>query len=60
MRLRRPVIRSFYLSNRTNADLIAEGLAPESVLRLTDPINPKAILVAVRSALDSRVLTGGH
>lgn len=60
IRVARPAIRSIYVTSRSMAEVMAQGLTPSSVVTLNAEMEAKDLLVRLRFALDSKSKSVGQ
>lgn len=60
IRVGRPAIRSLYMTSRSTVEVLAQGLAPSSVVSLNAETAPKDVLVRLRAVLDTKTLSVGQ
>ena len=60
IRIARPAIRSLYVTSRTPAEVMAQGLAPASVVSLQPETEATELLRRLRAALANKALSVGQ
>jgi PAS domain S-box-containing protein len=60
VRVGRPGLRSLYATSRPTAEILAQGLTPSSVVSLEGEAEDKALLVRLRSVLDTKTMSVGQ
>jgi len=60
VRVSRPGIRSLFVTSRSTAEILAQGLATTAVIRLAPDTQAPAFLVRVRESLDTKSMSMGH
>ena len=59
VRVARPGVRALYLTRRSAAEILAQGLATSSVVRLDDDIQTSTLLARVRETIDTKSMSIG-
>ncbi len=60
VRVTRPGIRTLFVSTRSTAEILAQGLATTAVVRLDPDSQPASLLTRIRESLDAKSVAIGH
>ncbi len=60
IRVARPAVRTLYVTSRSTAEILAQGLSPASVVTLNAETDAKDVLVRLRAVLDTKTMSVGQ
>jgi two-component system, cell cycle sensor histidine kinase and response regulator CckA len=60
IRVARPAVRTLYVTSRSTAEILAQGLSPASVVALNAETDAKDVLVRLRAVLDTKTMSVGQ